>query len=140
MARHHTWSAYRLEQPDNQVTCFVAGTPVRMAPENRNHGAIYFMLTKYTANRDFEPHLMIGNNFRASSSVVVDIGGKIFNMFTRDNDAWVENGRHEPALLSAIKSAENMEISGFTADGTAVKYLFLMNGMSAALHTLRQCS
>jgi invasion protein IalB len=61
-------------------------------------------------------------------------------MFTKDDDAWVEKVSQEVAFLSAMKSAANMELTGLTIRGTAVKYRFSLNGITAALNALRKCS
>lgn len=140
ISRHRTWSAYRLKDSAKEATCYVAGTPVKITPDDRNHGDIFFMLTKYASNRSFEPHFTVGYPFKTSSSVRVKIGETSFNMFTKDDDAWVEKISQEAAFLSAMKSAASMELTGFTNRGTAVKYHFSLNGIAAALNALRKCS
>jgi hypothetical protein len=140
ISKHRTWSAYRLKDSAKEATCYVAATPVRITPEDRDHGDIFFMLTKYAANRSFEPHFTVGYPFKTSSSVRVKIGETTFIMFTKDDDAWVEKVSQEVAFLSAMKSAANMELTGLTIRGTAVKYRFSLNGITAALNALRKCS
>ena len=140
ISRHQTWSAYRLKDSANEATCYVAGTPVRVTPDDRDHGDIFFMLTKYAANKSFEPHFTVGYPFEASSSVRVKIGEKSFKMFTKDDDAWVEKISQEAAFLSAMKSAANMDLSGFANSGMEVKYRFSLHGITEALNALGKCS
>ncbi|MEM8664360.1 MAG: hypothetical protein AAGF49_09600, partial [Pseudomonadota bacterium] len=87
---YNDWEAYRYDA-SGQKTCYVLSKPKTLAPTNRNHGDVFFFLTSRPAESVFnEVSILVGYPFAPDSTVTVDVDGKTFSLFTKDDGAWME--------------------------------------------------
>jgi invasion protein IalB len=128
---YNDWEAYRY-QADGQTTCYLLAKPKSLQPPGRNHGDVFFFLTSRPAeNVTAEVSVLVGYPFAPDSTVEVDIDGKKFNLFTKDDGAWVETTAEEAQLLAAMKAGSNMTVRGKSARGTDTEYTFSLSGVTA---------
>ncbi|WP_420393794.1 invasion associated locus B family protein [Acuticoccus sp.] len=126
------WEAYRYEGQDGNVTCYLLSKPKTLAPPDRNHGDVFFFLTTRPAEEvTHEASVLVGYPFAPDSNVVVDIDGQEFQLFTKDDGAWVESPADEAQLLVAMRAGSRMTVRGTSARGTETSYTFSLSGVTA---------
>ncbi|MEM0907210.1 MAG: invasion associated locus B family protein [Pseudomonadota bacterium] len=68
--------------------------------------------------------------------MTVDVDGKTFNLFTKDDGAWVEAPADEQSLVAAMKAGRSMTVKGRSARGTATTYTFSLSGVTAGTNRI----
>jgi Invasion associated locus B (IalB) protein len=75
------------------------------------------------------------------AKTTVIIGSAKFELFTKDEGAFVEKPEMETKLIDAMKTAGTMKIEGKSARGTATSDTYSLNGLSDALsRAAKECS
>lgn len=133
------WGAYSYNNAGSKV-CYVLSVPTKKLPADREHGDIFFLVSqKPGQNVSYEPQVEVGYPFQEGSKVIVNIDGKSFTMFTKGNNAWVENAAQEPALVRAMRAGRSMKVSGKSRRGTGTSYIYSLSGITAALKEIGKC-
>lgn len=128
---YNDWEAYRFEA-DGQTMCYLLSKPTALQPAGRNHGDVFFFLTSRPAEQvTAEVSVLVGYPFAPDSTVVVDIDGRTFDLFTKDDGAWVETTAEEAQLLSAMRAGSRMTVRGQSSRGTETLYTFSLSGVTA---------
>lgn len=136
LGTHGDWEAYRFEA-NGQVTCYILSKPTKLLPTNRKHGDVFFFLTARPAeNVTSEPSVLVGYPFKPDSQVTVDVDGKKFQLFTKEDGAWVESSADEQQLVAAMRAGRRMTVSGTSARGTNTEYEFSLSGVTAGSNRL----
>ncbi|RAI03332.1 hypothetical protein DLJ53_02100 [Acuticoccus sediminis] len=131
LQQYGDWEAYRYEA-NGKTTCYVLTKPKTLAPPNRNHGDVFFFLTTRPGDDvTNEASVLVGYPFAPDSTVTVDIDGREFTMFTKDDGAWVESPADEAQLVAAMRAGSRMTVKGKSARGTETTYTFSLSGVTA---------
>jgi invasion protein IalB len=139
IGQHNAWGTYSYVQNNGKV-CYVLTVPTDKQPTSLDHGDMFFFVSqKPGQNVSFEPQFIAGYTFQENSKVQVKVGDKAFSMFTRGKSAWMENAAEEPALIAAMRSGNDMQISATSGRGNPTKYSFSLRGISAALESIQNC-
>jgi len=137
--QYQYWGAFSYKAGGKTV-CYILSAPTKKEPASVNHGDNYFLVSKRGAGKlAFEPQFMAGYELKAQSHVVVSVGNKSFNMFTKGNSAWVEGDAQEAQLLTAMRGGSTMEIKAVSKRGTNTSYSYSLKGLSAALKSIDKC-
>lgn len=130
------WNAFKLEQPGNTV-CFVVSEPKDMKPANVRRGEVYFLITAWGEKRDqLEPSLIIGYPYKAGSTATIAIGSDKFELFTKDDGAWLRDAKSEERIVSAMKRGASMVVTGTSQRGTLTTDRYSLSGVTAALEKI----
>lgn len=133
------WGSYS-HQTDTGKTCYILSMPKEKAPADRDHGDVFFMLAQHPGQASsLEPQFVVGYAFKDDSQVILDIDGKKFTMFTRGNNAWMENPAEEPMVVEAMRSGSTMSLSGQSRRGTETRYTYSLSGVTASLQDIQEC-
>lgn len=141
LEQYNDWEAYRYDG-GGQKTCYILSKPKTLSPSNRNHGDVFFFVTSRPAENVFnEISVLVGYPFAPDSTVTVDVDGKAFSLFTKDDGAWVEQPAEEQQLFAAMKAGRSMSVKGRSARGTDTTYTFSLSGVTASANRLSsECS
>jgi len=130
------WTAYAYTDGRGKV-CYAASQPKDTEPKNVNRDPIFFMVSTRPADRvSNEVSVLIGYPLKQDSKVSVDIDGKTFVMFTKDDGAWVENVNEESVLVAALRAGSRMVVKGTSRRGTNTVDYYSLSGISAALDSV----
>jgi hypothetical protein len=130
------WTAYSYADGRGKV-CYAASQPKETEPKNVNRDPIFFMVSTRPADRvNNEVSVLVGYPLKQDSKVSVDIDGKSFVMFTKDDGAWVENIADESVLVDALKAGSKMVVKGTSRRGTNTIDEYSLAGISAALDSV----
>jgi invasion protein IalB len=139
LQQYGDWEAYRYEA-NGQVTCYLLSKPTRLEPSNRNHGDVFFFLTSRPQESVVnEVSFLVGYPFAPDSNVVVDIDGQKFNLFTKEDGAWVESTADEQQLVAAMRAGRSMTVAAQSERGTATNYAFSLSGVTAGSNRVADC-
>jgi hypothetical protein len=86
---------------------------------------------------DNEANFVAGYPFKENSSVIVDIDGRKFTMFTQGDSAWLLNDDDEPELVEAMRAGRQMTVSATSRRGNEVTYRYSLSGVTAASDRIR---
>jgi len=137
--QHNAWGAFSHQGADGKV-CYVLSIPIEKMPANVDHGDIFFMLAQHPGqNVRLEPQFTAGYAFQDSSKVILDIDGKKFSMFTRGQNAWLENPAEEGAVVEAMKAGAKMNVSATSRRGTQTSYAYSLSGVTASIGDITTC-
>ncbi|MEJ8475822.1 invasion associated locus B family protein [Roseibium algae] len=135
LKQHKDWAAYTHASGSGKV-CYALTKPTQMLPGDRNHGDVFFFVSSRPSEGvTAEPSLLVGYPLKEGSTVTVNIDGKTFNLFTKNDGAWVENAATEAQLIAAMKAGREMSVSGQSGRGTQTSYKFSLAGVTAAINT-----
>ena len=130
------WTAYSYADSRGKV-CYVASQPKDVEPKNVNRGPIFFMVSTRPAEKvRNEASVLVGYPLKQDSKVSVDIDGKTFTMFTKEDGAWVENVAEESVLVEALKAGAKMVVKGTSRRGTNTVDYYSLSGISLALDSI----
>jgi invasion protein IalB len=130
------WTAYSYTDGRGKV-CYAASQPKDTEPKNVNRDPIFFMVSTRPADRiNNEVSVLVGYPLKQDSKVSVDIDGKTFSMFTKEDGAWVENIADESVLVDALKAGSKMVVKGTSRRGTNTTDQYSLSGVSAALDSV----
>ncbi len=138
--QHNAWGAYSHQSATGKI-CYILSVPVRKEPEERDHGDVFFMLSRHPGqNGGLEPQFTVGYPFKDQSKVALVIDGKTFTMFTVGSNAWMENRAEEQQVIEAMRAGRDMSLSGFSRRGTNTVYTYSLSGVTASLKEIKTCS
>lgn len=140
LQQYNAWEAYRYES-NGQVVCYILSRPQTLSPSNRNHGDVFFFVSNRPAQDvQNEASVLVGYPFEEGSTVTVDIDGQTFNLFTKDDGAWVESVADERQLVAAMRAGRQMTVRGRSSRGTDTTYTFSLAGVTAGTNRIAECS
>jgi hypothetical protein len=126
------WSAYAAT--GSPKTCFAVAKPTSSAPKTVKRGPIFFYISQWPADKVVnEISVKMGYPFGPGAKATVTIGTAKFELFTKEEGAFVEKPNMETKLLEAMKTGSTMKIDGKSARGTATTDTYSLNGLSDAL-------
>jgi len=134
------WSAYAAT--GSPKVCFAVAKPTASNPKNIKRGPIFFYISQWPADKVVnEVSVKMGYPFGEGAKATVTIGSAKFELFTKDEGAFVEKPEMETKLIEAMKTAGTMKIEGKSARGTATSDTYSLNGLSDALsRAAKECS
>jgi hypothetical protein len=122
-----------LSGSDNGKICYIYAEPSEMQPPKLDHGRVSFSITSSPgqgiAN---EANFIAGYPLKEQSTVIVEVDGKKFTMFTQGDSAWLLNKEEEPELLAAMRAGKSMVVKATSSRGNATTYSYSLSGVTAA--------
>ncbi len=133
------WTAYAAGSPK---VCFAVAKPTESNPKKIKRGPILFYISQWPADKVVnEVSVKMGYPFGDGAKTTLTIGSEKFEMFTKDEGAFVEKPDMETKLIEAMKTANSMKIEGKSTRGTATTDTYSLNGLSDALdRAVKECS
>jgi hypothetical protein len=80
-----------------------------------------------------EASVIIGYPIKEDSQVTAVIDGESFQMFPKDDGAWVQSPDEERQLVDAMRRGVNMVVRGTSRRGTQTTDTYSLSGVTAAL-------
>jgi hypothetical protein len=136
LGEHRAWSSYAANDAAGPV-CFAMTKPESVAPTPDGYSQAYLYLTNRPAeNVTTEFSLVAGFAFQPDSVATVNVGGQVFNLFTQNDGAWLDDAGQTAALASAIRAGSSMVVEGTTAAGIKVTQNYSLSGATAAQQSI----
>ena len=94
--------------------------PKQSTPKGIKRGPIYFYISQWPADGvTNEVSVKMGYPFGPGAKATATVGGTKFDLFTKDEGAFVEKVDTELGLVEAMKKGSTLKIDGKSARGTA---------------------
>lgn len=128
-----SWTAYRAREKNGQI-CYIVGEPAKTEPANVKRDPVHLLVTHNTADKTTGVVSFIaGYAFKEGSEADLDVGGKKFNLFTKDDTAWARDAATDKAIVEAMLKAKQAVIKGSSARGTATTDTYTLAGFGQVL-------
>jgi Invasion associated locus B (IalB) protein len=134
------WSAYAAT--GNPKVCFAVAKPKEINPKAVKRGPIFFYISRWPGDNVVdEVSVKMGYPFSEGAKATATIGTAKFELFTKDEGAFVEKPDMETKLIEAMKAGSTMKIDGRSARGTNTSDTYSLKGLSDALErAAKECS
>ena len=134
------WSAYAVA--GSPKVCFAVAKPKESTPKAVKRGPIFFYISRWPEDNVVEEvSVKMGYPFAEGAKVTATIGNAKFELFTKDEGAFVEKSDMEDKLVEAMKSGSTMKVQGRSARGTNTTDTYSLKGLSDALdRAAKECS
>ena len=137
VSKHGNWATYSRHDGDNKI-CYALSEPQNKSPKSVRHGDIYFMVANWKSGAALEqPSFLAGYNLKTTSPPKARIGSSNYRMYVSQNEAFIEDGSDEKALVKNMRAGSSMRVEAVSQRGTAVTYSFSLSGVTAALNAAR---
>lgn len=135
------WSLYKSESKTYRI-CFAAAAPEDKKPARANRATVLFYVSAWPKDGvRAEVSVKLGYPIKANSPVKITIGEETFNLFAKDERAFVADATEELKLLEAMKKGSKMQVDATSARGTDTTDVYSLSGVSQALQMLAsECS
>lgn len=121
-------------------SCWIIAKPQSSEPKNAKRDPIGFLVTDWPSRKaKAEPQAVPGYPYKDGSTVTAQVGSDKFDFFTKndnangDGDAWIKSADDEARLVSAMRSGQQMIITGISKRGTMTHDTYSLAGVSDAL-------
>lgn len=140
LQKYNDWAAYTSE--GSPKVCFAVSQPRDSSPKNVRRGPIYFYVSHYPGDKIAgEISVKMGYPFAPGAKVTLTIGSDKFELFTKDEGAFVEKTEDEAKLVGALKAGSSMTVQGRSARGTNTSDNYSLSGTTDALDRIaKECS
>jgi invasion protein IalB len=140
LQKYGGWSTF--SATGTPKVCFVVAQPKTMTPKTAKRGPVYFYISQWPPDQvTGEVSVKMGYPFKPGATATVSIGTQKFELFTKDEGAFVEKVDAEKGLIEALKKGSTMKIDGKSARGTATSDVYSLDGLGAALDRIaKECS
>jgi len=127
------WSAYAAT--GTPKVCFAVAKPKDSNPKKGiKRDPVFFYISRWPADNVVnEVSVKMGYPFGSGAKATVTVGTAKFELFTKDEGAFVEKPEIETKLVQAMKGASTMKIEGKSSRGTATSDIYSLDGLSDAL-------
>ena len=135
LEKYNKWAAYTSE--GSPKVCFAVSQPESSTPKNVRRGPIYFYISHYPGDKvEGEISVKMGYPFPPGGKVTVTIGNDKFELFTKEEGAFLEKAEDEAKLVAALKAGNAMKVQGRSARGTNTTDNYSLSGTTSALERI----
>ncbi len=140
VATYKDWSVF-VRDTGGEKICFAASEASDKSPKSVNHGDVFFLVATWESGAAAEqPSLMTGYEIDLKPEPVVRIGSDKWDLYSSENEAFIESKDEEQRLLRAMRRGADMRVSAVSKRGTATSYVVSLRGVTAALERVkREC-
>lgn len=133
------WSAYA--SSGNPKVCFAVAKPKNSEPKKIKRGPIFFYISRWPGDNVVnEVSVKMGYPFAAGAKVTAVVGSAKFELFTKDEGAFVDKADAEAKLIAAMKAGSTLKLDGKSARGTATSDTYSLKGLGEALDRIaKEC-
>jgi len=126
------WSAFTANDGAG-VICFSMSKPKNVEPVPDGYTQAYvFLTTRDAQNIKNEFNLIAGYEFDADASAFARVGSRVYNLYTKQDAAWLEDVSQTQAFARALRAGSIMTIEGTTQEGVKIVQTYSLSGVTAA--------
>ena len=127
------WSAYASRDSTGRV-CYLIGQPQKSEPAGVARKAPVAMVThRPTENIANVVSFVEGYPLKEGSDVVLEIGDRKFDLFTKDDSAWARTAELDRTIVMALGKGKSAVVKGTPQKGRATTDVYVLAGFSKAL-------
>ena len=128
-----SWTAYQAQDGSGSV-CYVVGQPQKSEPANIPRRPPMAMVTHRPGEKIANVVSFVeGYPIKPGSEVRIDIGGSIFDLFTKDDSAWARTAELDRMIVTSFGKAKQVVVRGTPQKGAATTDTYALAGFGKAL-------
>jgi invasion protein IalB len=133
------WTAF--SAAGGTKVCFAVTQPKDQKPKNVKRDPVYFYVSAWPGDQvTNEISVKMGYPFKPGATATLTIGTQKFELFTKDEGAFVEKTETEDDIVGALRKGSTMKIDAKSARGTPTSDTYSLNGVSGALDRIaKEC-
>ena len=133
---YRDWSVFSHEQSGKKI-CFAATQPKDTTPAGANRDGVFFYVSAWPKDGiKSEVSIRLGYQIKQGSTVKVSVGSNSFDLFAKDDKAFVADATQELKLIDAMKAGSSMKVEATPDTGSATSDTYSLIGVTAALKGL----
>ena len=135
------WETFVLKQDGNKI-CFAQSIPVLRAPKKMQRDPSRLFVS-FRPNENIKNEISVTNGyeFKLKSPVSAKSGKKSYNLFSKERFAWVEDDSDQSKLISTMKKASRLMITGNSSEDVQTTDHYSMMGFTKAYNSAKKsCS
>ena len=133
LQKYDDWQVFLHETKEEKV-CFAASAPKDMEPKSAKRGAVFFYLTTWQKDGvKNEISVKAGYPFKSDSNPTVAVGTEEFQLYPKDDKAFMRDPGEERKLLDAMRKGSTMTVKGTSIRGTSTTDQYSLKGLVPAL-------
>jgi hypothetical protein len=133
LGQNGSWTAYQAQDGSGSV-CYVVGQPQKSEPANTPRRAPMAMVTHRPGEKIANVVSFVeGYPIKPGSEVRIDIGGSIFDLFTKDDSAWARTAELDRMIVASLGKAKQVVVRGTPQKGAATTDTYALTGFAKAL-------
>ena len=138
LGAYGNWSLNATPDAANK-TCFAATSPTAKEPAGANRAPVVLYISAWPKEGvKSEISLKLGYKIKGDVPVVVTIGAATYQLFSKDDRAFVADPTQELKLLDEMKKGSKLQVQATSERGTATTDTYSLAGLSQALKALAQ--
>jgi len=140
LGQYADWGAYTATSKGGKI-CFALSMPVssKTEPADRKRGRPYiFVATRPAEHVKNELSVVIGYPFKSTSGATAEIGTSKFEMYTKNDGAWIKHSADEVRMLDAMRKGGDLTIKGSSGSGMQSTDRYSLKGLAQALDRAEQ--
>lgn len=143
MHKFGAWAVYKYKLKGQDV-CYALSAPISIVPRNRTTIRSYFLVSERPKLKTLEPQFLSGGQLKVNNTVKLNIISKNknianFNMYVRNQFAWLQSVKKEQDLIFAMKKGAQLRVNSYIASGIKANYKFSLIGLQQALREVTLC-
>ena len=133
---HDSWTVYS-HKGDPADICFITSQPRETKPADVRRDRAYFYVSSWVKDGiRAQVSVLLGYDLENDAKVDITIGNRKFELFAKDDKAFVSNATEELQLIDAMKRGNVMTVSAEMKDGTRTEDKYSLIGVTAAINGL----
>lgn len=128
------WTAMRFAGQGGgaQPSCMLWSQPEVSSGDYTRRGEVFIFVTHRPADGRFDKvSYETGYTYQKDSEVTLQIGERVFKLFTDRTIAWTFSGEDDQALVAAMRAGQSMVVKGVSSRGTLTEDRFSLLGFTA---------
>lgn len=126
------WTAYSAAEGTGHI-CFAVAKATEVTPQPDGYTQAYLYLSSRPAeNVSNELNLLAGFNLNPDQPATLSVAGQNFNLFARDDSAWLQDSSQTANLAGMIRAGTTVVIDVTSDKGIKVEETFSLAGATAA--------
>jgi invasion protein IalB len=133
---YRDWSLFSHDQQNTKI-CFAATQPKDSSPAGASREGVFFYVSAWPKDGvKSEISVRLGYQVKEGSTVKVSVGSSSFDLFAKDDKAFVADATEELKLIDAMKRGSSMKVDATSDAGSETSDTYSLFGISAALRGL----
>lgn len=132
------WSIYIHDAPNDRI-CFASVPPRSVEPKGAKRRPAFLYVTHWRKDKvQGEVSVQFGYTIKADVSPTIMVGSESFELYARNDKAFMRDPQEEKRLLDAMLKAQALTVQGAPAKGAATTDSYSLDGLAAAIRKLDQ--
>ncbi len=133
---YRDWSAFSANDGGGMI-CFAMSKPKLVEPIPDGYTQAYVFITARTAqNIKNEFNLIAGYQFATDAVGVANVGNNKYNLFTKDDAAWLEDVSQTEAFARDLRAGTTLSIEGTSERGIKIVQTYSLLGATASSRSI----